>query len=328
MIIKSKGKVLSLLLIVCLIAIFASVSYGETWKPSKPITLIIPSNPGGGHDNNARIVAKVAEKYTGQPINVVNQPAGGGVVAYSKMMTADPDGLTVGQVSISIVSDQYLINGCNYNQDSFKYIAQIAADPNNLVVATDGPFGKMNLEEFLEYARSNPGRVRIGVSGNWTNHDYTRHQIESTAGVKFQRVSIKGGANIVMAVLAGDLDAGVPYPSEVKGQVDAGKMKILAHNAEERLDLWPDVPTFKERGLDVVLPIWRIWVLPLETPQEILDGWYSIMEKTMNDPELKKTYADTGIGYAFKGPEETRKVIDKAHITYKKIIEEAGLEKK
>jgi len=306
----------------------SAITAEAAWKPEKPISLIIPSTPGGGHDNNARLVAKYAEKYAGQPINVLNQSAGGGVVGMTNVMTAAPDGLTVGQFSISLVSDQYLVSGAKYTQDSFQYIGQIAEDPNCLVVKADGPYGKMSLEEFLAFARENPGRIRIGVSGHWTNHDYTRFQLEKVAEVKFQRVSIKGGANIVLGILAGDLDAGVPYPSEIKGALDGGELKVLATNGNARSKLLPEVPTFSELGYDVNLPIWRIWGLPKETPREIVDGWAVILEKTMNDPELIEEHFKVGIGMEFKNSEDTRKLVEKAHTTYHEIIKEADLIKK
>lgn len=309
-------------------ACLSAPAIAEAWKPAGPVTLIVPSRPGGGHDNNARVVAQIAEKHAGQPINVVNQAGGGGVVAYAKMMDSAPDGLTLGQISISVVSDQYRIDGVPYDQDSYAYVAQISGDPNNLVVAADGPYGDMDLDAFIAFAEENPGKIRMGVSGNWTNHDYTRHQLEKTAGVAFQRVSIKGGSNVLLAILAGDIDAGLLYPSEIKSQVAAGKVKILAHNADARLDLWPDVPTFTEEGLDINMPIWRVWALPKDTPPEIVDGWRAILEATMSDPELKQAYGNVGIGYAFKGPEETRALIDRAHDQYKRIIDEAAIGKK
>ncbi len=316
--------------IICLLLVPSLGAYAaqkSTWKPTKAIKLIVPSKPGGGHDNTARTFAQYAKKYVGQPINIINQPAGAGVVAYSNLLGAKPDGYTILQTSISLVSDQYLVKGAKYNQDSFKYICQIASDPNHLVVRAGGPYD-MSLEDFLSYAKNNPKKVRIGVSGNWTNHDYVRFQIERSTGAKFQRVSIKGGAHVVMAILAGDLDAGVPYPSEIRSQVQAGKLKILAHSGSERLELWPDVPTFKEKGLAVDLFIWRALAVPKDTPDNIQQGLYEIFKKAMSDPELKQAYKNVGIGYAFKGPEETTMIINKSHDKYKKIIDEANLMKK
>lgn len=331
----SRKSQLLILAVMLLITVFVIAGCGTKpaaekgpWKPDKPITIIVPSAPGGGHDNTARAFAKAAEKYAGVPINILNEAAGAGVVAHNKLMQAQPDGYTLGQLSISVVSDQYLVEGAKYNHNNFKYICQIASDPNNLVVKSDGPYGKMSLEEFIDFAKSNPKKIRIGVSGNWTNHDYVRHQFEQATGAELTRVSIKGGSNIVMAILAGDLDAGVPYPSEVQSQVVAGKIKVLAHSGDARLNAWPDVPTFKEKGLPVDLYIWRVLAVPSGTPDEIVQGLYEIFKKTMEDPETKKLYETAGIGFAFKDPADTLKMVSDSHDKYKKIIDEAELMKK
>ncbi|MBV1758343.1 MAG: tripartite tricarboxylate transporter substrate binding protein [Dethiosulfatibacter sp.] len=299
----------------------------ELWKPTSAVTFIIPSSAGGGHDTAARAFAKSAEKYLDVPINIVNQPDGAGVVAFTQMMNAKADGLTIGQASISLVSDQYLVEGATYDQDSFAYIGMNSADANHLVVSTEGPYKDMNLEEFLEYAEANPKNIRIGVSGSWTNHDYTRHLIEQTAGVEFTRVSIKGGANIVLAILGGDLDAGVPYPSEIKAQVDAGKLKILAASGEERSMFYPDVPTFKELGYDVDLVVWRAMVLPKDTPDDILAGWRDIYEKIMTDPETKAEFEKVGVTFYHKDFQDTKRIIDNSHDIYKSIIDSGVVQK-
>ena len=247
--VKSLAGVAGFILILSFVILDSVSVYAQqdpSWRPTRAITIIVPSRPGGGHDVTARVFAKYAQKYAGRPLVIVNEEAGAGVVAYTKVLQAKPDGYTIGQMSISLVSDQYLLSGAKYNQESFTLLSQNAEDVSCLVVKKGGPYDK-SLEDFIAEAKQNPKKVRMGVSGNWTNHDYVREQIEMVTGAKFQRVSIKGGAQIVMAILAGDLDAGVPYPSEVQGQVDSGEMKILAHTGSQRLAQWPDVPTFEKR---------------------------------------------------------------------------------
>ena len=294
---------------------------GALWKPDKAVTFIVPSSAGGGHDTAARVFAKCAEQYAGVPINIVNKPDGAGVVAFTEIMNAKPDGMTIGQASISLVSDQYLVEGATYNQDSYEYIGMNSTDANHLVVSTKGPFKDMDLEEFIEYAKENPKKIRIGVSGSWTNHDYTRHLLEQTADIEMTRVSIKGGANIVLAILGGDLDAGVPYPSEIKAQVEAGELKILAVSGEERSSFFPDIPTFKEKGYDVDLVVWRAMILPKDTPQDVLDGWRDIYEKTMSDPKTIAEFEKVGVTLSHKNAEGTKEMIDKSHDIYKAIID-------
>lgn len=294
----------------------------EAWRPSSAVTLIVPSSAGGGHDVTARLWAKCAEKYAGVPINVVNETAGGGVVAMTTVMAADTDGLTIGQGSISLNTDQYLVEGATYTPDDFTYVGLDATDANYLVVSADGPFQDMDAKQFLEYAAANPGTVRIGVSGNWTNHDYTRYLIEQTSGASFTRVSIKGGANIVLGILGGDLEAGVPYPSEISAQVEAGTLKILALTGNTRSPFWPDVPTFSELGYDINLAMWRAIILPKDTPQEIVDGWTEIYELTMNDPETIQAYEDAGVTYVnLSGNEAVKEYVDASHEVYKAIID-------
>ncbi|OUM84282.1 MAG: hypothetical protein BAA01_03480 [Bacillus thermozeamaize] len=295
------------------------------WKPTKPITWIVPSNPGGGHDNNARTLAKYVEKYAGVTVNILNESGGGGVVAYNKLLQADPDGHTLLQVSTSLLTDQYLVQGAQYNHESFKTVAQIAFDPNHLFVRNDGPFKDMDFEQFIEYAKQNPNKVSMGVSGTWGTQDFVKYSLEKATGIQLQRVPIKGGAQIVLAVLAGDVDSGVLYPSEIRGNVEAGELKVLAHSGAERLSFWPEVPTFKEKGIDVLFGAFRNLVVPKETPDEIVQGLYRIIEQAMNDPDLKKDYEQIGIGYSLKNPEEATLDLQVQHDNYKRIIDENNL---
>jgi len=303
----------------------AMPSWAQDWRPSRAVTLIVPSGAGGGHDNNARLLGAVLEKYAGQPINIINQPAGGGVVAYREMRDAAPDGHTIGQVSVSIVSDQFRIQGVDYNKDSYAYIGQISADQNVLVVKADGPYGNMDVKQFLEAAKAAPETIAFGVSGNWTNHDYTRYQIEQASGAKFLRVPIKGGAQIVLSLLSGDVQAGALYPSEIKAQVDAGALKPLAHNGSEALAAWPDVPSFTSLGMPVNLAIWRALVIPKETPEDVRKGWESILEQAMNDPAVKEGYNTAGIGYAYSNAADTEKLVAEAETAYRDISRAAGV---
>jgi putative tricarboxylic transport membrane protein len=302
-------------------AVWAQDSTNKLWKPTKAITLIVPSAAGGGHDIAARVFAKCAGKYAGVPINIVNQIAGGGVVAQEQLKAAKPDGLTVGQAAISLVTDQYLVKGVSYDQNSFIYIGMDSSDPGNLVVSTKGKYKDMDLKQFLAYAKAHPKEIRMGVSGSWTNHDYTRYLLEQTAGVEFTRVQVKGGNNVVLGILGGDIDAGVPYPSEVRAQVDAGNLKILAVSGEERSPFWISIPTFKEQGYDVTLTVWRALILPKGTPDNIIQGWKDIYEKTMTDPETKQAFVDVGTTLYYKNSVETIKIINDSAVVYKAIID-------
>jgi putative tricarboxylic transport membrane protein len=295
------------------------------WHPTRAVTLIVPSNPGGAHDVTARLVASVMEKYARQPIVVFNQAAGGGVVAYNQMLRAKPDGLTVGQIAVSAVSDQFHIAGVTYNKNSYAYLGQISSDQNLLVVNATGPYGAMTAPEFLLHAKRHPGEVAFGVSGNWTNHDYTRFQIAEASGAAFLRVPLKGGAEIVLALLSGDVHAGALYPSEVKSQIDAGNLKVLAHNGDRPLQDWPDVPSFTSLGLAVDMALWRVLVVSRETPPEILAGWRRIVEETMTDPAIQQACNSVSITCVYRNAAETETLVAASEDAYRRVSIKAGL---
>lgn len=295
------------------------------WKPTGTVTLIVPSTPGGGHDTNARALARVMEKHAGQSIVIVNQPAGGGVVAYNEMMKAKTDGQTLGQVSTSLVTDKYRLDNVRYDESSFTYVGEISEDPNLLVVSAKGPLAELDIKGLIEKAKTEPETINIGVSGNWGNQDYVRFALEEATGAKFRRIPIKGGRQILLGLLSGDIGIGLLYPSEVKAQVDSGELKVIAHNGEIAPEGFGNVPSFKESGIDVGLSVWRALVLPKETPAEIASGWERILADTMKDPALKEAYKSVSIGYAYKDTAETEALVKESSETLTTLSKKAGL---
>lgn len=300
-------------------------AFSQGWKPSGPVTLIVPSTPGGGHDSNARALTKVMEKHAGQAIIILNQPAGGGVVAYNQMMTAAPDGLTLGQVSTSLVTDKYRLENVRYDAQSFQFVGEISEDPNLLVVSTSGPWANLDFNGLIEKAKSEPETIKFGVSGNWGNTDFVRFEIENKTNTKFRRIPIKGGRNILLGILSGDMDTGLLYPTEAKAQVESGALKVLAHNGEQAPEGFTAIPSFRDIGVDVGLSVWRALVLPKETPAEIVDGWSKILEATMNDPEVKEAYKAVSVGYAYKNSAETQKLVEDSAAVLMDLSKKAGL---
>ncbi len=302
-------------------------AHAADWKPEGAVTLIVPSTPGGGHDTNARALGKVMEKHAGQSIVIVNQPAGGGVVAYNEMMKAKTDGLTLGQISTSLVTDKYRLENVRYDETSFTYVGEISEDPNLLVVSAKGPLADLDMKGLIEKAKAEPETINIGVSGNWGNQDYVRFAIEEATGAKFRRIPIKGGRQILLGILSGDIGVGLLYPSEVKAQVDSGELKVIAHNGEKAPEGFGAIPSFKESGIDVGLSVWRALVLPKETPKEIAVGWEKILSDTMNDPALKEAYKSVSIGYAYKNSADTDTLVKESSTVLTDLSKKAGLVK-
>jgi len=305
----------------------AGAAFAQDWRPTGTVELIVPSSPGGGHDTNARALASVMEKYAGQSIVVVNQPGGGGVVAYNQMEGAKPDGLTLGQVSTSLVTDAFRLSNAKYGADTFRYVGQISADPNFLVVSAKGPYADMTLDQFLAAVKEKPQSVTMGVSGNWGNQDYVRYALEKTSGTEFRRIPVKGGRNILLGILGGDIAAALLYPSEIKAQYDAGEVRVLAHNGDAPVPGFDQVKTFRDQGVDLGLPVWRALVLPKATPDDVAKGWEEILRQTMADPALKEAYASVFVGHAYADAAGTDALVRASAAELGAISKEAGIVK-
>lgn len=294
------------------------------WRPTGAVNLIVPSNAGGGHDTAARVFAKMTEEVTGVKMNIINNGAGGGAVAFAETMNAKPDGMTVGQLGSGLATDQYTVDGCEYTPESYRYIGIHSGDDIHLVVNSKGPFSNMSVSEFLEHAKTN--KLTVACSGTWGQADTSRYLIEEAADVSFQRVGIKGGANCALAVVAGDVDAALVFPSEISAQVDAGNLKVLAHLGEERNDFFPEAPTFIEEGYDITFPAFKVLALPLDTPDDIYEGWCAIFDEVMAADETAKAFLDVGVTYKNISGNESYNYVMETHDLVKDIIDSGVME--
>lgn len=292
------------------------------WKPNGTVNLIVPSTPGGGHDTSARVWAKMVREKTGVRINIVNNGAGGGAVAFAEIMNAQPNGMTLGQLGSALVTDQYIITGCTYTPDSYRYVGIPSGDDYHLVVSSKGKFKDMDLQEFLEYAKNNP--VTMASTGAWGQLDASSYLIQKASGAKFTRVGIKGGAACTLAVVAGDVDVTLSFPTEIIGQVKAGNLKILAHLGESRNNFFPETPTFKEKGYNIHVPSFKAIVLPKNTPDDIYKGWLEIFKVTMDDSKTFQEFEAVNMAPKKYIGEDSYKYIMQTHDFFKKIIDDGG----
>lgn len=252
------------------------------WRPTGVVEMLVPSTAGSGHDTAARAFAQAVEDATGVKINIVNESSGGGAVAFTEGKNADPDGYTLLQAGTALITDQYNNPDCTYNQDTYRLVCNITTEGMHLFVSTKGPFADMDLEQFIEYAKNND--VSIAVSGTWSQGDNVRYKLQDATGIKFTRVGIKGGANCVLAVIAGDVDCCFVTPTDGYPQAQAGNVKALAQTAKAHNAFFPDVMTFTELGYPTVyMPSFRFVTLPLNTPDEIYEGWCEIIRQTYVD---------------------------------------------
>jgi len=278
-----------------LIFLATSVSFATQAKgaefPTKAITMLCGSTAGSPVDVMARELARQMEKVLRKPVVVQNKPGGSQAEELSTMMGQPADGHTIGTVTTSTVGalaghlrDQFKIG-------DFNFLVLVQSDPYALVVKANSPF--QDLKGMLEYARVNPGKVKVGGFGTGSGHHMAFLDLEEKAEVQMRWVSFDGGAAAIAAALGGHIDAAHTNPGVVIGHVQAGKMRILGIASEKRLDVLPNVPTYREQGIPLVLFQWRGVAMRAGAPKGVSDKLISAITQTSQTSEFIRYMKNT-----------------------------------
>ena len=251
--------------------------------PSGPITLIVAWAAGGGSDISMRMLADALSKRINVPVVVLNKAGAGGAIGHREIASAKPDGQTIGMFSSGGIALPYMNAQAN-TIDELEPLAFFGEDPNALQVSIAS--GINSLKEYVERARSNPGKLRNGNDQPGGSSFLAIAQYEKAMNFKVTRVSYAGFAPTVTALLGGEVDsATVAVPDTIEHHKN-GKLKILGVSATERHYMAPDIPTFKEQGYDVVVGAWRCLVGPKGMPPDRIAFLESNLLAVLKDPEF------------------------------------------
>jgi len=287
--------------------------------PTKEVQIIIPWAAGGATDLIFRALAATTGKYFGKAVVVVNRPGGGGAVGYTEAAQAKPDGYTlVSAVTPLTILPHQVTTAFTYK--NFDGIINVVDDPSMFLVRSDAPW--KSLKEFLDYAKKNPDMITVGNSGAGGGVHLVALAFERAAGVKFNHIPFSGGGPSVTALLGGHINAVSVSPPEGIEHVKVGKLKIIALFAEKRFEMFPDVPTVKEQGIDFVMGMWRGLVAPKGTPPDAIKKLHDAFRQGMDDPVFKKNAKDMAVNLSYLGPEAFGKLLAQDHEFFGKLIKE------
>jgi tripartite-type tricarboxylate transporter receptor subunit TctC len=218
--------------------------------PARPVTLVVPWPAGGSTDVGMRALAGAAEKHLGQSIVVENRPGGSGTLGPGQMAaTAKPDGYTIAQIPITVFRFPFMTKTSFDPATDFTYIIGVSGYTFGVVVRDDASW--KTFRDLIGDARANPSRINYGTPGAGTSLHITMEQIAKQQGIKWTHVPFKGNADSVNALLGGHIHA-VADSSGWAQLVNTGRFRLLVTWGASRTKNWPDVPTLREVGIDII----------------------------------------------------------------------------
>ncbi|WP_319518531.1 tripartite tricarboxylate transporter substrate binding protein [uncultured Martelella sp.] len=252
--------------------------------PEKPIEVIVGYSAGGGTDVMARTAAPFIEKYLGDGASVVvkNVPGASGQIGVTEVAGADPDGYTLGTFNLPGMMARTIDRKADYDRDSFTYLANVVNDPNVIVTGKNSGFD--TIDKLIAAAKQDPGAITVGMSSLGGDDHFALIKLEGLIDTEFTIVPFKGSAPARTALMGGHVAMGILNISEVASFQD--ELNVLGVATEERSNFAPEIPTFKEQGVDLVNGAMRGFVAPAGLPDDVVAKLDGAFEQMADDPEF------------------------------------------
>ncbi len=281
------GKKLSLAVLFFIVIVgFAIPAQAE--YPHKTVILITHSSPGGGSDLFLRNAVKFLGPQMGTNFVVKNVRGGSGAKAMARLVDSPPDG-TYFYASTPTFLMTPLVGKTKYTYRDLEPMVNVFLDPMVAYTRADSPFN--TLADAVAYAKNNPGKGKWGGANPTSLERQILEGLKYVSGIKeVAVVSFEGGGDLMLSVLGGTLDFGIGEPGEIGSQIEAGKLKMLATFTENRLAVFPDVPTAREQGLDIVKTKFRGLTGPKGLPRNIVQAWEKAIPQLLANPKYKSQY--------------------------------------
>ena len=291
--------------------------------PAKPVTLIVPWPPGGSTDRHLRTLAEIAAKHLGQNVVIQNTPGAGGTLGPGTMaLTAKPDGYTIAQFPMGMLRIPHMQKTAWHPLTDFSMILGVSGYSFGFVVRADSPY--KTFKDYIEAARKEPGKIDYGSTGVGTSPHLLLEELSMNAGVKLNHVPYKGNADLMQAVLGGHVMAG----SDATGWdkfVDSGQMRLLVSFGEQRSKRWPQVPTAKELGYNVVGNSPYGLVGPKGMDPAVMKALHDAFKKAMDDPKHVELLAQLNQDAWYRSGDDYARWAREVYVKDKRLIERLGL---
>jgi tripartite-type tricarboxylate transporter receptor subunit TctC len=287
-------------------ALLAAPALGQGEWPQRPVRVIVPWPPGGSTDVLVRIYCELLQGALGQSFVVENRAGAGGNIGIDATAKAAPDGYTLGIASVGhLVINRFLYARLPYDPERDLVPVGIAWDLPNVVVVSSQHNPSRSLADFVAWCRGKRGGFSFGSPGVGTTGHLTGALFAGRIGVEGTHVPFRGAAQIIPAMLSGDLDSALDNLASYVPVITEGRMRALAVTAAERWPTMRDVPTMAEAGIaDFVISSWQGFVFPAGTPAPVVAKLGEALRRIVAEPALKDRFLRTGALAVWSTPEQ------------------------
>lgn len=286
----SKFKIFTFMSLVAIFFMTGSVVLAEEY-PSKGVNYVIPFGPGGESDITARHQQPFFKKLFGQDLIISYKPGGGGAVGWAQLNKMKGDGYNIMGINLPHIIVKPQEKAVGFTTEDIIGVYMFHYTPDAIVVTNDSEF--KTLDDLIAYAKENPGKITFSGSGKGTANHLAQLRFDKMAGIKTTYVAFKGTGAAVTALLGKQVMAEWGYTSV--GAKQAEKARMLAVAMDERHPEFPDVPTFKELGFDLISGAFRGIAVPKSTPEDIRIKLSDMIGQINADPEFRKRMEADGM---------------------------------
>src|SRR6267154_5979490 len=296
----------------------------QQFPAGKPVEMTVMFGAGSAADVTARELAKGMEKALGVPVPVVNRTGGGGAIGYSHVQQQKPDGYSIIWNSNS-VSTNYHSGIMSFDYKAFDAVARVSVETPAIAVRSDAPW--KTLKELIDYAKANPGKVRIGNSGAGSHTHFSSSALFATGGAKVIDVPF-GEGQAVVNLLGSRIEGVVQLPAALVSHVKSGGLRVLAVLGSKRDPIFPDVSTANESGYAVALDMWRGIAVPKGVPKPIIVRLQNSIKTTVESEAFKEAGKSIGFAPAYLPADDFGRLIASDDAKLASVMVELGMKKK
>ncbi len=294
--------------------------------PDRPVRVIIPWPPGGSTDVLARILCEQLGQRLGQNFVLENRPGAGGNIGMEAIAKATPDGYTMGPATIANLSiAQFLYSRLAFDPEKDFSVVSMHWELPNVLVAPASFTPPNTMQEFIAWAKSRPKGITYGSPGIGTTAHLSGSLFCNRQGIDGEHVPFRGAAQIVPAMLSGDLTCALDNLASYIPIIAEGRLKAYAVTSPARWPTLPNIPVMAEVGVpDFTLTSWCAWVMPAGTPRPIVDKVNAAMKAVSEDPTVQQRFLQTGAKCVWSTPEDAVRHAAQQRVFLREVVRISG----